>query len=56
VDVTVVGMGKLDGFLYATYPGNYVAPLGDADGQPVADWEELLNAVYTLPDETTKTH
>jgi hypothetical protein len=48
VDVTVVGMGKVDGFLYATYPGSYVAPLGDADGQPVADWEELLNAVYTL--------
>lgn len=46
-----MGMGKPNGFLYATYPGSYVAPLGDADGQPVADWEELLNAVYTLHDE-----
>jgi hypothetical protein len=41
-------MGKTDGFLYAMYPGNYVTALGDADGQPVADWEELLTAVrYT---------
>ena len=28
VQVKVVGMGKSDEMLYATFPGNYIMPLG----------------------------
>ena len=41
-------MGEKDDMLWANFPGSYMTPLGDADGQPVEDWGELLNAGYRL--------
>jgi len=46
--ITVVGMGEKDELLYGMYPGNYVMALGDVDGEPVRDWNELLDAGYRL--------